>query len=96
MAPCGAAAATRSPGSPPRHCGWAAPWCATRCTTWGCYPGLLLQGQNTVVGEVHAITAALEARLDATEGISPGPEDEYRQREVDMGLQGPCAAVSHL
>ena len=62
----------------------------------GCYPGLLLQGQNAVVGEVHAITAALEARLDATEGISPRPEDEYRQREVDMGLQGPCAAVSHL
>ena len=54
----------------------------------GRYPGLLLRGQDTVVGEVYAIAAALEARLDAIEGIRPGPEDEYRKREVDVELRG--------
>lgn len=54
----------------------------------GRYPGLLLLGPDTVVGEVYAITAALEARLDAIEGIRPGPEDEYHKREVDVELRG--------
>lgn len=54
------------------------------------YPGLTLGGEEpvTVVGEVYAITPALEAVLDGIECIVPGEESEYFKREVPIEVQG--------
>lgn len=48
----------------------------------GTYPGALLSGPGELQGEVYAIAAALEQRLDSLEGIGQGAldgEDEYRR-----------------
>lgn len=53
----------------------------------GGYPGMVLGGVNQVVGEVYAITPALERQLDEIEGICPRPTGEYIKREVLVQLQ---------
>jgi gamma-glutamylcyclotransferase (GGCT)/AIG2-like uncharacterized protein YtfP len=50
----------------------------------GEYPGVRLGGLGRVVGEVYAISAALEAQLDEIESIYPGQSDEYARREIDV------------
>lgn len=54
------------------------------------YPGLALGGGEavTVVGEVYAITPALEAVLDGIEQIEPGDDSEYFKREVAVEVDG--------
>ena len=53
----------------------------------GAYPGLLLQGEGPVVGEVYAISAELEQRLDEIEEVEPQPSGEYDKRWlwIDVG-----------
>lgn len=51
---------------------------------FGHYPGVLLGGQRRVVGEVYAISAALERQLDAIEEVYPQQRDEYFRREVPV------------
>ena len=58
----------------------------------GAYPGLLLGGDRWVVGEVYAIEPALEAILDAIEGVVGQPGDEYIRREVVVLLEGQSLA----
>ncbi len=48
----------------------------------GGYPGLRLQGDTPVLGEVYAIEPALETVLDEIEAVYPQQSDEYRKREV--------------
>lgn len=54
----------------------------------GWYPGLVLGGEGAmaVTGEVYRITPALEAVLDAIEGIEEGPHSEYFKREVPVAV----------
>jgi gamma-glutamylcyclotransferase (GGCT)/AIG2-like uncharacterized protein YtfP len=54
------------------------------------YPGLTLGGEEavTVVGEVYAISRALEEMLDRIEQIVPGAESEYFKREVVVQVEG--------
>lgn len=54
------------------------------------YPGLTLGGDScqAITGEVYRIDAALEAVLDAIEGIEPGPDSEYAKREVEVAVGG--------
>jgi gamma-glutamylcyclotransferase (GGCT)/AIG2-like uncharacterized protein YtfP len=59
----------------------------------GNYPGMVLGGVNQVVGEVYAITPALERQLDAIEGICPRPTGEYFKREVLVELRCGLASV---
>lgn len=54
----------------------------------GAYPGVLLGGNRCVVGEVYAITPALEAVLDGIEGVQGNPADEYIRREVTVQVAG--------
>jgi gamma-glutamylcyclotransferase (GGCT)/AIG2-like uncharacterized protein YtfP len=54
----------------------------------GAYPGMLLGGGRCVVGEVYAITPALEAVLDGIEGVRGEPGDEYIRREVAVQVAG--------
>lgn len=61
----------------------------------GAYPGLLLPAQlgaaappTFVVGEVYAIEAALEARLDEIEGILPQDSGEYAKRDCLVEVDG--------
>ncbi len=54
----------------------------------GAYPGVLLGGDQWVVGEVYAIEPALEAVLDAIEGVVDQPGDEYIRREVAVRVEG--------
>ncbi|MBE7939948.1 MULTISPECIES: gamma-glutamylcyclotransferase family protein [Ramlibacter] len=58
--------------------------------TLGAYPGLRLGGDapQAVLGEVYAITPALEAVLDRIEGIEEGEHSEYFKREVLVQVQG--------
>lgn len=53
----------------------------------GAYPGMLLGGAGDVLGEVYAISHALEEQLDVIEGLGgPDPHDEYVRREIDVTL----------
>lgn len=54
----------------------------------GAYPGMLLGDDQWVVGEVYAIEPALEAILDAIEGVAGQPGDEYIRREVVVLVEG--------
>ncbi len=66
----------------------------------GAYPGVLLGGahgsagasapreRGQVVGEVYAITPALEVKLDEIEFIYPQQSDEYAKRELDISVNG--------
>lgn len=60
----------------------------------GAYPGIALTGPDSegdgrlpVLGEVYAITPALERRLDEIEEIWPKPSGEYVKREVQLALK---------
>jgi gamma-glutamylcyclotransferase (GGCT)/AIG2-like uncharacterized protein YtfP len=50
----------------------------------GAYPGLVLAGSALVVGEVYAISPALEQVLDGIEMIYPVPTGEYLKRTVPV------------
>lgn len=52
----------------------------------GWYPGVILGGAETVVGEVYAITPQLEHRLDLLEEVAPQPTGEYARRQVEVAL----------
>lgn len=52
------------------------------------YPGLVLGGDGTVVGEVYAIDSALERELDRIEGIEEGAHSEYIKRSVAVEVAG--------
>jgi gamma-glutamylcyclotransferase (GGCT)/AIG2-like uncharacterized protein YtfP len=54
------------------------------------YPGLALGGEQavTVVGEVYAVTPALEAVLDDIEGLVEGDHSEYFKRTLDVAMDG--------
>ena len=54
----------------------------------GGYPGVLLGGTQTVVGEVYAIDAALERVMDEIEEIYPQQRYEYRKREIAVSVDG--------
>lgn len=54
----------------------------------GGYPGVLLGGKQSAVGEVYAIDAALERVLDEIEEIYPQQKDEYSKREIEVGVNG--------
>jgi gamma-glutamylcyclotransferase (GGCT)/AIG2-like uncharacterized protein YtfP len=58
----------------------------------GPYPGLLLQGDALVQGEVYAITAELEQVLDRIEEIEPSQSSEYFKRVVPVTVQGQAIA----
>lgn len=50
----------------------------------GSYPGAVLGGTARVVGEIYAITSALEAQLDLLEEVKPDDSGEYIKREVKV------------
>ena len=50
----------------------------------GSYPGAVLGGAARVVGEIYAITSALEAQLDLLEEVEPDDSGEYIKREVKV------------
>lgn len=50
----------------------------------GAYPGLVLSGAAPVVGEVYAISPALEQVLDGIEMIYPVPTGEYFKRTLPV------------
>jgi len=48
----------------------------------GAYPGAVLGGSGVVLGEVYAISPALERDLDELEAVYPQQTDEYAKREI--------------
>jgi gamma-glutamylcyclotransferase (GGCT)/AIG2-like uncharacterized protein YtfP len=54
----------------------------------GAYPGMTLSGEGQIVGEVYAVSAELEAKLDAIESEYPAQSDEYAKREIEVQVQG--------
>jgi gamma-glutamylcyclotransferase (GGCT)/AIG2-like uncharacterized protein YtfP len=50
----------------------------------GGYPGVTLGGDKDIVGEVYAVGAALEAKLDAIESEYPAQPDEYAKRAIQL------------
>ncbi|GKT23745.1 gamma-glutamylcyclotransferase family protein [Acidovorax sp. SUPP3334] len=61
----------------------------------GAYPGVALHLKDTseagdlpVHGEVYAISADLEARLDVIEGLLPEPNGEYIKRQIAVVVKG--------
>ena len=55
----------------------------------GSYPGVRLGGAGRVAGEVYAISAELERRLDEIEEVWPKPSGEYVKQEVEVRLNTP-------
>ncbi|MFI5446553.1 gamma-glutamylcyclotransferase [Polaromonas sp. UC242_47] len=53
----------------------------------GRYPGVILGGAGHVLGEVYAISPALEYQLDIIEGVLPQANGEYFKREVLVSLR---------
>ncbi len=56
----------------------------------GAYPGVVLGGAGRVMGEVYAITPALERQLDTIEAVYPQQTDEYFKRRIPVEVQGEC------
>lgn len=54
----------------------------------GRYPGVILGSGGVVAGEVYAISAELEARLDEIEEIYPQQHDEYFKRHIPVHVNG--------
>lgn len=54
----------------------------------GAYPGVVLGGTARVVGEVYAITPALERKLDEIEALYPQQTDEYFKRQIPVDVNG--------
>lgn len=54
----------------------------------GAYPGVVLGGAARVVGEVYAITPALERKLDEIEALYPQQTDEYFKRQIPVDVNG--------
>lgn len=54
----------------------------------GSYPGVLLQGDGSIVGEVYAVSPELEQQLDAIESEYPAQSDEYVKRDIDVMVAG--------
>jgi gamma-glutamylcyclotransferase (GGCT)/AIG2-like uncharacterized protein YtfP len=54
----------------------------------GGYPGVTLGGDHEVVGEVYAVGAQLEAKLDAIESEYPAQPDEYAKRAITVQVDG--------
>ncbi len=52
----------------------------------GTYPGIVLDGQGAVCGEVYGISAELETLLDEIEEVWPQQTGEYAKREVQVEL----------
>lgn len=52
----------------------------------GSYPGVTLGGADTVVGEVYAVSAELEKKLDAIESEYPAQSDEYFKRSIRVKI----------
>ena len=50
----------------------------------GWYPGLTLQGTQTVLAEVYPMTPALEQAMDRIEGLWPRDMGEYRKRLLTL------------
>ncbi len=60
----------------------------------GGYPGVVLGGQSNIVGEVYAVSAQLEAKLDAIESEYPAQSDEYAKRAITVVVGGQSLACS--
>ena len=54
----------------------------------GAYPGAVLGGSGVVLGEVYAISPALERDLDELEAVYPQQTDEYAKREIPVEVAG--------
>ena len=50
----------------------------------GWYPGLVLQGTQTVLAEVYPLNAALEQAMDRIEGLWPEDMGEYTKRLLTL------------
>jgi gamma-glutamylcyclotransferase (GGCT)/AIG2-like uncharacterized protein YtfP len=60
----------------------------------GGYPGVTLGGDGDIVGEVYAVSAELEAKLDAIESEYPAQSDEYVKRSVTVVVNGQSLVCS--
>ncbi|WP_249660953.1 gamma-glutamylcyclotransferase family protein [Variovorax sp. PCZ-1] len=54
----------------------------------GGYPGVTLGGSSQIVGEVYAVSAELEKKLDAIESEYPAQPDEYFKRAIRVQVAG--------
>ena len=59
------------------------------------YPGLVLEGENTIRGEVYAVSEHLLASLDSFEGIGEEANHtgEYERVEAEVTLSGEAEKV---
>lgn len=63
----------------------------------GPYPGIVLGGAGSVVGEVYEVSAELERVLDEIEEVWPQQTGEYRKREVTVqGAESPVGERQEL
>jgi gamma-glutamylcyclotransferase (GGCT)/AIG2-like uncharacterized protein YtfP len=60
----------------------------------GGYPGVALCGSGQIVGEVYAVSAQLEKRLDQIESEYPAQPDEYTKRQIQVLVDGQSLSCS--
>lgn len=63
----------------------------------GDYPGMILQGESLVTGEVYEISEELERQLDEIEEVWPQKTGEYNKRQVLVQLDStPSVLLLHI
>jgi gamma-glutamylcyclotransferase (GGCT)/AIG2-like uncharacterized protein YtfP len=63
-------------------------WVKGQLYSRGWYPGIRLNGEQTVTGEVYKVSAQVLALLDTLEEVAPVPSGEYQRIQMEVQCAG--------
>ena len=63
-------------------------WLKGQLYSRGWYPGILLGGEQWVLGEVYQVSAQMLAQLDVLEELAPVPSGEYQRVQIKVECAG--------
>jgi len=63
-------------------------WVKGQLYSCGWYPGIRLNGEQAVTGEVYKVSAQVLAQLDTLEEVAPVPSGEYQRVQMEVQCAG--------
>jgi gamma-glutamylcyclotransferase (GGCT)/AIG2-like uncharacterized protein YtfP len=63
-------------------------WVKGQLYSRGWYPGIRLNGEQAVTGEVYKVSAQVLVQLDTLEEVAPVPSGEYQRVQVEVDCAG--------
>ena len=63
-------------------------WVKGQLYSRGWYPGIRLNGEQAVTGEVYKVSAQVLAQLDTLEEVAPVPSGEYQRVQMEVQCAG--------